>query len=49
MVDCSNKLPPILVAIVVLSVAAIFTQVVYGPIQTIAQEEDGEPSIQQAV
>ena len=47
MVDCSNKLPPILVAIVVLSVAAIFTQIVYNPIHTIAQEE-GEPSIPQA-
>ena len=49
MVDCSNKLPPILVAIVLSSVAAMFTLVTYSPIQTIAQEEDGEPSIPQAM
>ena len=49
MVDCYNKLPPILVAIVLSSVAAMFTLVTYNPIQTIAQEEDGEPSIPQAM
>jgi hypothetical protein len=49
MVDFSNKLPPILVAIVLSSVAAMFTLVAYSPTQTIAQEEDGEPSIPQAM
>ena len=48
MVDCSNKLPPILVEIIALSIAAIFTQVVFSPILTIAQEGDGEPDIPQA-
>jgi hypothetical protein len=38
-----------LVAIVLSSVAAMLTLVVYSPIQTIAQEEDGEPSIPQAM
>jgi hypothetical protein len=49
MVDCSNKLTPILVAIVLSSVAAMVTLVVYSPIQIIGQEEDGEPSIPQAI
>jgi hypothetical protein len=48
MVDCSNKLPPILVEIIALSIAAIFTQVVLSPIPTLAQEENEEPSIPQA-
>jgi hypothetical protein len=49
MVDCSNKLTPILVALVLSSVVAMFTLVVYSPMQIIAQEEDGEPSIPQAM
>jgi hypothetical protein len=44
MVDCSKKLPPILVRLLYHQ-TAIFTQVVNSPIQTIAQEKDGEPNI----
>ena len=47
--DCSNKLTLILVALVLSSVAAMYTLVVYSPIQIIAQEEGGEPSIPQAM
>ena len=42
MVDCSNKLTPILVALVCSrSKRAMYTLVVYSPIQIIAQEEGG--------
>ena len=47
-VDCSNKLRSILVAIFVSSITAILTQVVYSPIQTVGQEEDREPIIPRA-
>ena len=47
--DCSNKLTLILVALVLSSVGAMYTLVVYSPIQIIAQEEGGEPSIPQAM
>src|SRR5919109_2672165 len=50
MVYCSNKLPSILVAIVLLATMAIFTQAIYSPILAIAQEEEnGEPDIPQAI
>ena len=50
MVYCSNKLPSILVAIVLLVTMAIFTQAIYSPILAIAQEEEnGEPDIPQAI
>jgi hypothetical protein len=48
MVYCSNKLPSILVAIVLLATMAIFTQAIYSPILAIAQE-NGEPDIPQAI
>ena len=48
-VYCSNKLPSILVAIVLLATMAIFTQAVYSPILAIAQEENREPDIPQAI
>jgi hypothetical protein len=50
MVYCSNKLPSILVAIVLLATMAIFTQAIYSPILAIAQEEENvEPDIPQAI
>ena len=48
MVYCSNKLPSILVAIVLLATMAIFTQAIYSPILAIAQE-NGKPDIPQAI
>jgi hypothetical protein len=49
MVYCPNKVPSILVAIVLLAATAIFTQAIYSPILAIAQEQGtGQPDIPQA-
>lgn len=49
MTKFSNKLPLIIIVIALSSTTAIFIQAVYSPIQAMAQEDNGEPDIPQAM